>query len=295
MSAEMQSLPPEAQSVQPSPAPLTIVPPVDGELARQRRERSRELHSAAQRLAFEDPLHTAHARAVLHRDGALEALRALTADPEDQLLSSATSKGLLTDAEALALQPSSSTSVDTLSALHLRLLEKSEAEERLARAATLRAWQIRGTLAIAGTALALILSWVAYALAKPVNLAQGKAWRTSSVGLECKPREHKCGNTRTDIFFHTNNELEPWFEIDLGAPTTFTWMTINNRMDMGVARASPLVVEVTDDRQTWREVARNQETFLTWTPRFAAVTARYVRLRVLKKTWFHLEAVEVHP
>lgn len=287
MSAEIQPLSPEPVL----PAPIPIAPSVDPQLARERRERSRELYEAAQRLAFEDPLHTAQARATLHRDGALDALRSLVVASEDQLLSVATSKGLITEAEARAIQSASG----TLETIHLQLLDKAEVEDRLVAAATLRKWRIRGTMAIGGAALALILSWVAYALAKPENLAQGKAWRTSSVALECKPKEHKCGGTRTDIFFHTNNEQDPWFEIDFGAPTTFSWLTIKNRMDMGVARASPLVVEVTDDHQTWRELARQPESFLTWEPKFPAVTARYVRLRVLKKTWFHLEAVEVHP
>ena len=291
MSAEMQPLPPEPEPAPVLPPPIPLAPSVDPQLARQRRERSRELYAAAQRLALEDPLYTAQARAVLHRDGALDALRSLVVAPDDQLLLVATSRGLITEAEALALQSATA----PLEGLHLQLLEKAEVEERLAAEATLRKWRVRGTMAIDGAALALILTWVSFWLAKPVNLAQGKAWRTSSVGLECKPKEHKCGSTRTDIFFHTNNEQDPWFEIDLGAPTTFSWMTIQNRMDMGVARASPLVVEVTDDHQTWRELARQPDPFLTWQPRFPAVTSRYVRLRVLKKTWFHLEAVEVHP
>jgi hypothetical protein len=269
--------------------------------SRRERERSRELYQAAQRLEFEDAAHTIAARAVLHREGAFGALRAITQLPASsspaEVVAATSGKTWLLDATegAMLLDAAFPPSLAKLEHLHRRSLEEAEvAAYRVQRFAVKRLRGIGAALILAST-LIVLAGWGAVALARPRDLAKGKAWRTSSVGLECKPKEHKCGKTRTDIFFHTHNEQEPWFEIDFAEPTTFSSMTVRNRMDMGVARASPLVVEVTDDHVTWREVARRPEPFLTWTPVFPSVTARYLRLRVLKKTWFHLEAVEVHP
>jgi hypothetical protein len=57
----------------------------------------------------------------------------------------------------------------------------------------------------------------------------------------------------------------------------------------------PLVVEVSNDRKKYREVARRTEVFDTWTPKFAPQRMRYVRLRVARRSMLHLDRVEVHP
>lgn len=129
----------------------------------------------------------------------------------------------------------------------------------------------------------------------PADLASGKRWRASSMLEECHPERIDCGGVRTSIFFHTREEDQPWVEIDLGAPTTFSSVTVRNRSDGWQDRAVPLVLEVGDDRQAWRQLAQRQEVFREWSPSFEQVTARYVRLRAAKKTFLHLEAVKVHP
>jgi hypothetical protein len=97
------------------------------------------------------------------------------------------------------------------------------------------------------------------------------------------------------LFFCTKEESNPWFQYDLGTTTPFSSMTVVNRLDGGLQnRATPLIVEVSDDGKSFREVIRRTEDFDTWKPKFAKQTARYVRLRVPKKTFLHLEAVRVH-
>jgi hypothetical protein len=130
---------------------------------------------------------------------------------------------------------------------------------------------------------------------KPPNLAQGKPWQVSSKLYDCKPDLGKCGDVPTKILFHTRDEQGPWFEYDLGAPTAFSSMTIRNRRDYGADRAVPLVVEVSNDRQSYREIARRRDTFNVWRLEVAKQRARYVRLRVPRKTLLHLEAVQIHP
>ncbi|MDP1922172.1 MAG: discoidin domain-containing protein [Myxococcales bacterium] len=130
---------------------------------------------------------------------------------------------------------------------------------------------------------------------EPADLAKGKPWRTSSSMFTCHPDSIECGGARTTILFHTQEDAEPWFLIDLGAPTAFRSATVVNRRDDGKERAVPLVLEVSDDEQTWRQVSRRDEVFKVWKPKFDAVTARFVRVRVARRSYLHLEAVRVHP
>lgn len=263
------------EALQVPPQPQAATPPADC----AQRDRARALWDDAQRLS-RAPETSPATLALLHAEGARAARAAAPG-------------ALVTEAELELLARADD--VHALRALHERLLTAAEAELRHARQAA-QARLYRLGLGAFVLALAVVLaSWTAIWLARPKNLAAGKPWRTSSKALDCTPAKHSCGGTRTDIFFHTDNEPEPWFEVDLEAPTDFSGLTVRNRMDMGVDRAVPLVAEVSDDRASWKEIARRPEPFLDWEPRFAPVKARYLRLRVLKKTWFHLEAVEVHP
>jgi hypothetical protein len=123
------------------------------------------------------------------------------------------------------------------------------------------------------------------------NLAAGKPWTTSSKMFDCNPGTGECGGVQTMIFFHTN----PWFQYDLGTKTQFSSLTVKNRQDAEPGRAVPLVVEVSDDAKKFREVARRNDEFNVWKPSFPAQSARYVRLRVARKSILHLELVQVHP
>jgi len=128
-----------------------------------------------------------------------------------------------------------------------------------------------------------------------VDLARGTPWHTSSIWIECHPEKSDCGGTRTDILFHTKNEQDPWFEYDFGTPLAFSSLTIQNRSDFGPERAVPLVVEVSNDDQSFTQIARRDDSFATWKPSFPTQRARYLRLRVARESMLHLEAVKVHP
>lgn len=148
---------------------------------------------------------------------------------------------------------------------------------------------------IAAVLLAIALVIVGQRAFEPVNLAAGKPWRTSSKWIDCDQSVGRCGPHVTRILFHTNEDESPWFELDLGAPTAFSSVTVVNRSDHMPERAVPLIVEVGDDQTTWRTVAERSETFSTWRTSFPTATARFVRLRVPRRTYLHLEAVRVHP
>lgn len=176
--------------------------------------------------------------------------------------------------------------------VHTLLARKLEPARRTGRLLLQRAVRTFGLLALLLLAIWGGTTGVKRALLKP-DLAAGKPWRASSALEVCKPQEHYCASAHTDIFFHTVEEAEPWVEIDLRQPTTFSVVDVTNRSDCCPDRAVPLALEVSNDQKTWREVARRPDTFSQWHAKFAPQTARYVRLRSLRRTLLHLEKVAV--
>ena len=55
----------------------------------------------------------------------------------------------------------------------------------------------------------------------------------------------------------------------------------------------PLVVEFSQDRVHWTEVARRIEEFSEWTLTLAPRKTRYVRLRIARPSTFHLKDVVI--
>ena len=178
---------------------------------------------------------------------------------------------------------------------HARALETLEAavveEQRLVRRGQLAV----GTLVVTTCLVAAVMGRLLLIHSAPVDLAAGKPFTLSSKWADCHPEQNECGKFPTRVLFHTLAESSPWYQVDLGAPTTFSSATIVNRQDMAMPLAVPLVVEVSDDGTTFREVARRNEVFSTWLATFPPQTARYFRLRVDRLSTLHLEAVRVHP
>jgi hypothetical protein len=151
------------------------------------------------------------------------------------------------------------------------------------------------SLLVACAVAALMIAMVCVRLiTRRPNLAAGKPWTASSEFAKCHPENGECGGTPTEIFFHTKSEDNPWLEYDFGSPLGFSSLTIVNRQDYGPERSVPLVVEVSNDRKTYTEVARRTDVFSAWRPKFAPQQARYLRLRVPRVSFLHLESVEVH-
>jgi len=126
------------------------------------------------------------------------------------------------------------------------------------------------------------------------NIAAGKPWTTSSSMFDCHPEQGECGGVKTRIFFHTRDEENPWLRYDLGSKMNISGLRIENRQDQEGARAVPLVVEVSDDGASFKQVARREDDFSVWKPSFPKVSARYVRLRVARRSMLHLDDVEIY-
>ncbi|MHC4368024.1 MAG: HzsA-related protein [Planctomycetota bacterium] len=100
--------------------------------------------------------------------------------------------------------------------------------------------------------------------------------------------------------FHTENELNPWWQIDLGQDVRLDRLIIYNRCDIA-ERASRLMVLISDDGKSFKEFYRHDGTvFFGRTDdkplvvKLDGVNARFVRLRLPHKSYFHLDEVELY-
>lgn len=127
------------------------------------------------------------------------------------------------------------------------------------------------------------------------DLAQSRAWRVSSSSVTgCASPQQYCDES-PGFFFHTGEERDPWVELDLEAPRDFSALRIINRRDCCAERASPLVLEVSSDKEKWRQIARREGTFRSWRVDVGQQRARYVRVRAVGLKLLHLAAVRVLP
>jgi len=130
-------------------------------------------------------------------------------------------------------------------------------------------------------------------IARGPNLAADTPWRASSAYKGFSAEAGTCDGNETRIFFHTNREQAPWVELDLGEPTLIGRVDVQNRRDCCRDRSFPLAIEGSLDGQEWQELGRQTEPFSKWTLEFEPTKARYVRAKALKRTFLHLESLEV--
>lgn len=169
----------------------------------------------------------------------------------------------------------------------LRTLEEPM---RRARRAHLRAWAVALALLLP---LLLVVAFGGRLLFGDRELSAGKPWTTSSSAMTCDPEHKSCGGAETSILFHTAEDAEPWFEIDLGQVQELTRIEVTNRSDCCPERAVPLIVEVSLDKLAYRTVARKFSVFGRWSQRFTPTRGRYVRFRVARRSFLHLEQARV--
>lgn len=118
-------------------------------------------------------------------------------------------------------------------------------------------------------------------------------WTISSgQGDGCTSPSQECAEVR--YFFHTREEKEPWLEFDLERERSVKSVKIANRNDCAECpdRAVPLVVEISNDRETWNEIGRKEKSFQDWDLKIDQ-KARWVRFRSLKKTFLHFRQVRI--
>jgi len=94
------------------------------------------------------------------------------------------------------------------------------------------------------------------------------------------------------LLFHTEEEDDPWVDIDLHANRKIHSVVLKNRFDCCQFRGVPLVVEIGEGTE-WQTVAERDETFDTWRADFPPVDARHVRIRSIGHTVLHLRGIEI--
>jgi hypothetical protein len=194
----------------------------------------------------------------------------------------------LTDEERLSLLPG-------LRSLALALLAELEVNKRALEALWAQRIVRVGLIFALVAACVLLVVKMSDGAEQARDIARGKPWRTSSAlssVTPCVSPQQDCPQS-PEFFFHTNEELRPWVEIDLGAQQSFSSVRVENRKDCCSERAVPLMVEVSSDQEHWHNVARRDSVFSSWLAKFPPVTARYVRLRIDRRESLHLQRVRV--
>jgi hypothetical protein len=143
------------------------------------------------------------------------------------------------------------------------------------------------------------------------NLSFGRPARQSSVSpvhsagrtVEADAARAVDGIVSETYRFCTDEEYQPWWQVDLGAIARIDGVTVHNVVNPPdlAWRAVPIAILLSDDGTTWRMAhrSRSNELYggadgkpLRWQPE-AAVQARYVRLQATRRTILHLSQVEV--
>lgn len=176
-----------------------------------------------------------------------------------------------------------------------RLAERLEGETRRVTSVLCQRWFRIVSGAVLLIALLGGLVALARSLGPQVNIARDKPVRLSSHSRKygCDPRRLVDGN-HNELGFHTNRDNQPWVEIDLGGEHWVHRVVVYNRATHR-ERAVPLAVEIAKRPGRFEEVARRNEVFDVWTTELpSAKQAKTVRLKLLKKSFFHLAEIEVY-
>ena len=125
-------------------------------------------------------------------------------------------------------------------------------------------------------------------------------------GKNVKPEEDAAGAVDGLITgkwgFHTENEENPWWQVDLGEPTAIGRIVVYNRCDSGCeGRTARMMVLLSADGKQFRQVYQHDGTvFLGKVDNkplrieLDGQPARYVRLQLPGKSYFHLDEVEIY-
>jgi len=101
--------------------------------------------------------------------------------------------------------------------------------------------------------------------------------------------------------FHTEDEPQPWWQVDLGSVRPLDRVVLYNRCDACGQRNHRILVLLSDDGQSFRQAYQHDGTAFLGFPDKKPLTvplggapARFLRLQLPGKSYFHLDEVEVH-
>ncbi|MCX6899300.1 MAG: discoidin domain-containing protein [Verrucomicrobia bacterium] len=101
--------------------------------------------------------------------------------------------------------------------------------------------------------------------------------------------------------FHTAFEQDPWWQVDLGKAMALERIVLYNRCDSCGSRNSRIIVLLSDDAKSFHQAYQHDgKTFFGFTDKkplaapLKGATARYIRLQLRGKSYFHLDEVEIY-
>ena len=138
----------------------------------------------------------------------------------------------------------------------------------------------------------------------PTNLALHKFASQSSTYVCCNTDwgayRGVDGEKAGSLLFHTDNEVDPWWQVDLGARSQLTEIRIYNRLDCCKNRSRTLQVLLSDEGHNWKVVYSHDGSIFGGADgkyldiKLNNEIARFVRIQLREKNWFHLAEVEVY-
>ncbi len=147
------------------------------------------------------------------------------------------------------------------------------------------------SLLVVGVSVGLVRSL------RPSNIAFHKKATASGSAFDTTPGAAVDGLAYGSYGFHSENGPSPWLKIDLGRKYHITEADIYGRHDCCYEQSVPLAFEVSDDGETFRQVATRERPFEMldpWNIKLGLTVARYVRLRTLRQSVLVLSEVEVY-
>ena len=164
------------------------------------------------------------------------------------------------------------------------------------RRRSLRGWlrtSSRRVQLVVGLGVLVLLAGATLSWIEP-DLAEGKLWQASTAWGAFPGIGVMRGEAPIDGRFHTIEEDNPWVRVDLGAVQRVHAVRVENRTNCCRERALPLAIELSSDGKSWTLVGYRRLLFDTFTQQFASRDARYVRLRVDRRSLLHLRRVSVY-
>lgn len=137
------------------------------------------------------------------------------------------------------------------------------------------------------------------ALGRPATQSSWSEWSDNFLAAR-GPGGGVNGHISGFFGFHTAEEEQPWWQVDLEARRGLREIRVYNRVDSGRDRARTLRILLSDDGASWRCVHdQGGYTFGGNDGRPLRVmmsdqAARYVRLQLDERTFLHLDEVEVY-
>ncbi|MFN7924135.1 MAG: discoidin domain-containing protein [Bryobacteraceae bacterium] len=134
------------------------------------------------------------------------------------------------------------------------------------------------------------------------NIALSKTASQSSTAFGGPAANGVNGVLEPDYGFHTDEQVNPWWQVDLGQSSTVCQVRLFNRVDpQFLDRARSISINASDDGVTFRTVYRHDNS--VWgaggaplVPTIPAFTARFVRLRLEanQPLYFNMREVEIY-